>query len=173
MKLTLGRPGPIRAALVGTCVALLLVVLLGVVLAPGAPDPMTSTEAIDFTERALSEAGVAAQVGTPERGTFGLGPLAADVWIVPAVVGSQPIAVSVDADGDKALNLADRLGDGTTVLADEEFDALAAFRYDPQDEDRMLPSAVALGAAVAAGVALGGAVRAHHAALPARAPPQL
>ena len=166
MKLPLGRPGPVRGALVAAGVALLLVVLLVAVLGGHDADPMTSTEAVDFTERALSESGVEAAVGSPERGTFGLGPLAEDVWIVPAAVGSQPIALSVDADGDKALNLADRLGDGTNVLADDEFDALATFRYDPRGEDRTLPSAVALGAVVAAGVALGVVLRTRRAALP-------
>lgn len=167
MSLPSASPGPARALVAGMVVALVLVAMAAVVLGSEDPGPMSAEEAVDFTERALAEAGVEAEVGAPTAGTFGLGPLAADVWIVPARVGAQPIALSVDADGDRALNLADELADGSNVLGDDEFDALAAFRFDPGGVVTDLPAGVAGGAVALAVAALAVCVRSRRVAVPA------
>lgn len=159
--------GPRRALLAGAVVAVALVASAAVLAGRGDDSGMTPAEAVAFTERALADAGVEATVGEPERGTFGTGQAAEDVWVVPAVVDGRTIAVAVDADGDQALNLADGLEDGSNVLSEEAFAALAQFRDDPRSEGLALPSALALLTAVATGVGLAAAIRGGRASLPA------
>lgn len=159
--------GRVRAALVGVVVAVVMVGLFATVVGGAGQDAMSADDAVTFTERALADAGVDATVGTPTEGDFDGGGRDEDVWVVPAEVRGQQIAVSVDADGDKALNLADRLGDGSNVLSDEEFEALAQFRFDPRAERSLVPATAALALALAVGLVLGAALRTGRAALPA------
>lgn len=159
-------PGPARALLAGAVVASLVVAVVAALLGGGGDGVMSPEQAVTFTERALEEAGVTAVVGVPIMGTFEAGGEEEPVWVVPAIVGVRQIALSVDADGDKALNLADGLGDGSNVLSEEEFVALARFRYDPLEEDTTLASALALLGALAVALALGAVVRTRRVALP-------
>lgn len=162
-----GAPSTARAALAGTIIAVVVVALLGTLVGGGGRDPMSGDQAVTFTERAFAEAGVDAVVGEPTAGTFGTGPPAREAWVVPAEVAGRQITLTVDADGDRALNLADGLEDGTNVLDDDQFDALAQFRFDPRQDDTTLVSVVALGAVLAAGLLLGRAVSSRQAAFPA------
>lgn len=159
--------GRARATLVGVVVAVVMVVLFTTVVGGAGEDVMSADDAVTFTDRALTDAGVEATVGTPSEGTFEGGARDEDVWVVPAEVRGQQIAISVDADGDKALNLADRLSDGSNVLSDEEFEALAQFRFDPRAEGAVVPATAALALALAVGLLLGAALRTGRAALPA------
>lgn len=159
-------PGPGRAVLAGAIVAALVVAALGALLGGGRDGVMSSQQAVAFTERALQEADVAAVVGEPTEGTFDDRGSEELVWVVPAIVGVRRIALSVDADGDKALNLADGLGDGSNVLSEEAFVALARFRYDPLAEDTTLTSALAVLGALAVALGLGAAIRTRRVALP-------
>lgn len=159
-------PGPGRALLAGAVVAALVVAAFGALLGGGRDGVMSSEQAVAFTERALEEAGVAAVVGTPTEGTFDDRGREEPVWVVPAIVGVRRIALSVDADGDKALNLADGLVDGSNVLSEEAFVALARFRYDPLAEETTLTSALALLGALAVALGLGAAIRTRRVALP-------
>jgi hypothetical protein len=159
--------GPLPAV-AGALVAAVVVAVLAVTLGGGDAGAMGAGDAAEFAERALADAGVEATVGEPTAGSFDGPSGAEDVWVVPAAVDGRQIALSVDADGDRALNLADGLGNGTNVLDDEAFDALAAFRYDPLAQASTVPSVVALAAVLVAGGLLVWAVRAGRAAAPAR-----
>lgn len=159
-------PGPARALLAGAVVAALVVAVVAALLDSGGDGVMSPEQAVTFTERALAEAGVTAVVGAPSESTFDAGGEEERVWVVPAVVGVRQITLSVDADGDKALNLADGLGDASFVLSEEEFVTLARFRYNPLEEDATLASAVALLGALAVALALGAVLRARRVAPP-------
>lgn len=158
--------GRARGALVGVAVAVVVVGLLAAVVAGAGQEAMTAADAVTFTERALADAGVDATVGTPTEETFDGGGREEEVWVVPAEVRGQQIAVSVDADGDRALNLADRLADGTNVLSDDEFDSLAQFRFDPRVVGTTVPATAALVLGLAVGLLLGAAIRTGRAQLP-------
>ncbi len=140
-----------RAVAVAGLVALVAGIVVAVVdLTDGDPPALTPPDAVTFTRRALSAAGVAGAVvdPAPRPGRFtpeGSDPV--EVWIVPVDVEGQHIELYVPRRGDRAVNLDDEIAPGQFLLSDGQFDALKRFRLDLHQERlrqrQVVPGAVA------------------------------
>lgn len=152
-----------RLHVVAVLAGVVVVSVIAGAYAAGREQPtMSPQEARVFTGQALEASGVKnvtvsaqtrEEVFVPEGGGEPI-----PVYVVPAEVAGYRLELYVQRSGDRAVNLDDAMPDGGYVLDDEQFEKLAAFRYDPAAErvaeSRRGPATVAGALVLVVGVAL-------------------
>ena len=122
----------------------------------GGDAELTRADARDFTERALSDAGVAGVVVAARvtAAECGAGPV--EGWATSARVAGGTVELCVERNGDEAAFVRDEADGGGPLLTDQQVARLDAFVFSPAEDRRRARYWWTWAAAIALPLAAGG-----------------